>query len=68
MNFFEMARRVLVNDMVERTPPHERLRVQLEVLHEHAVELVELTAKLRERAEALAREFGLDKNEGGDKP
>jgi hypothetical protein len=68
MNFFEMARRVLVNDMVERTPPHERLRVQLEVLHEHAVELVELTAKLRERAEDLAREFGLGKDGEGDKP
>lgn len=62
MNFFEMARRVLVNDMVERTPPHERIKVQLEVLHEHAVELVEMTAKLRERAEDLAREMGLDKD------
>jgi hypothetical protein len=62
MNFFEMARRVLVNDMVERTPPHERIKVQLEVLHEHAVELVEMTAKLRERAEDLAREIGLDKD------
>jgi hypothetical protein len=62
MNLFEMARRVLVNDMVERTPPHERIKVQLEVLHEHAVELVEMTAKLRERAEDLAREMGLDKD------
>ena len=62
MNFFEMARRVLVNDMVERTPPHERIKVQLEVLHEHAVELVEMTAKLRERAEDLAKEMGLDKD------
>lgn len=65
MNLFEMARRALVNDMVERTPPHERLRVQLEVLHDHATELVEMTARLRERAESIARELGLD--EKGDK-
>jgi len=65
MNLFEMARRVLVNDMIERTPPHERIRVQLEVLHDHAVELVHLTAKLRVRAEDLAREMGLD--DKGDK-
>ena len=65
MNLFEMARRVLVNDMIERTPPHERIKVQLEVLHDHAVELVQMTAKLRVRAEHLAREMGLD--DKGDK-
>jgi hypothetical protein len=64
MNLFEMARRVLVNDMVERTPPHERIKVQLEVLHEHAVELVEMTRRLREKAESLGKEMGLDKGEG----
>lgn len=64
MNLFEMARRALVNDMVERTPPHERLRAQLEALHDHATELVEMTARLRERAESIARELGLD-DKGG---
>lgn len=65
MNLFEMARRALVNDMIERTPTHERIKVQLEVLHDHAVELVQMTAKLRVRAEDLAREMGLD--DKGDK-
>ena len=61
MNFFEMARRALLSDLIERTPPHERINVQLEVLHDHAVELVEMTKRLRERAEALGKEMGLDK-------
>lgn len=65
MNLFEMARRALVNDMIERTPTHERIKVQLEVLHDHAVELVQMTSKLRVRAEDLAREMGLD--DKGDK-
>lgn len=66
MNLFEMARKVLTNDVVERAP----LEVRLEVIAEMVEDLERQARALRTQAEALAGRECCDGrcNQGRDCP
>lgn len=66
MNLFEMARKVLTNDVVERAP----LEVRLEVIAEMVEDLKRQARALRVQAEALASRECCDGrcNQGRDCP
>lgn len=55
MNTFEMARRALVNDLIESTPPDVVIEAQLEVVLQMAKDLEADAKSLRLEAEALLR-------------
>lgn len=55
MNTFEMARRALVNDLIESAPPEVVIEAQLEVVLQLARELEDDAKSLRLEAEALLR-------------
>lgn len=56
MSFDELARKVLVNDMIETTP----LEIRLQVIEEMVEELLERSAEIRAKAEELARRLRHD--------
>ncbi len=55
MNLFEMARRSLVNDLIESTPPRVKIEAQMEVLADQAEALLMQARLVREQAEELMR-------------
>ena len=57
MNLFEMARKAIVQDLVETTPPRVKIEAQLEVIAEQAEALLMQARLVREQAEELAARF-----------
>ena len=55
MNLFEMARKAMINDWIERTPPHVQINAQIDVVREQAESLARQTRQLRRVAEELAQ-------------
>lgn len=54
MNVFEMARRALVNDLIESTPPRVAIEAQMEVIAEQSEALLMQARAVRAQAEELA--------------
>lgn len=56
MTFDELARKALVNDMIETTP----LEIRLQVIEEMVEELLQRSADIRAQAEQIARRLSND--------
>lgn len=60
MNIFEMARKTLVNDLIESTPPAIKLEAQMEAIAEQSRALLHQVRVVREQAELIAKRMRKD--------
>lgn len=58
MDIERMARKAIVNDLIEKTPAMVKQDIQMELLLEQIIELERTSELLLAEAERIARRFG----------